>query len=236
MAPTDATGLLFVYGEPSPAVSEQGFNDWYDNEHIPARTTVPGFQSLSRYKAIDGQKPSWLAIYDLESPSVAKSDAYTGLPKLASDNERDIISRLTVLNRRIYSQISSILPPSTPSDALPGKYLLVVLLQPGEAAEDEFNRWYEEEHLKLLALIPGYLRGRRYTLVGDHVELAGKADASEQRQFKYLALHELDNNTFKETKEFIAATTTPWRNEVMKNLVAGEYRLFEQYKVFQPKL
>ena len=38
-----ADGLLFVYTDPGPVPAAE-FNDWYDNEHGPARLAVPGHQ------------------------------------------------------------------------------------------------------------------------------------------------------------------------------------------------
>jgi len=51
-----ADGLLFVYTDPGPVPAAE-FNDWYDNEHGPARLTVPGITSGSRFHALDDAVP-----------------------------------------------------------------------------------------------------------------------------------------------------------------------------------
>src|SRR5580693_6771830 len=58
-----ADGLLFVYTDPGPVPAAE-FNDWYDNEHGPARLTVPGITSGSRFHALDDAVPPWLAYYE----------------------------------------------------------------------------------------------------------------------------------------------------------------------------
>src|SRR5215472_14429002 len=67
-----AAGLFYVYTEPG-SVDEAEFHDWYDHEHGPARLAVPGFGRAYRYQALDGQKPPWLALYELDGPDVIDS-------------------------------------------------------------------------------------------------------------------------------------------------------------------
>jgi hypothetical protein len=51
------------------------FNAWYNDEHIPALLQVPGVIAAYRYESIEGT-PKFVAIYELESPSVRTSDAW----------------------------------------------------------------------------------------------------------------------------------------------------------------
>jgi hypothetical protein len=66
--------LLLVAMEPSASLEEE-FNDWYDTEHFPQRSALPGFQSASRWVCISGW-PRWLAVYDLASAAALESDSY----------------------------------------------------------------------------------------------------------------------------------------------------------------
>src|SRR5258708_7356664 len=59
---SSADVLLFVYSDPG-AVPAAEFNDWYDNEHGPARLTVPGISAGYRLQALDG-----LAAWYTEEP------------------------------------------------------------------------------------------------------------------------------------------------------------------------
>lgn len=70
-------GLLLVMME-CAANDDDEFNAWYDNEHIPERAGIPGFLSASRYVCRSGF-PRYLAVYDLETPDVLKSDAYRAI-------------------------------------------------------------------------------------------------------------------------------------------------------------
>jgi hypothetical protein len=58
-----------------PASLEEEFNDWYDTEHFPQRSALPGFVSASRWVCVDGW-PRWMALYDLASSEALRSDAY----------------------------------------------------------------------------------------------------------------------------------------------------------------
>ena len=78
MAETKPRGLLLVMIEVEPA-HEADFNRWYNEEHVPERLSVPGILNARRFVAIEGE-PKYLALYDLESPDVLQSEAYTKLP------------------------------------------------------------------------------------------------------------------------------------------------------------
>ncbi len=67
-------GLLLVTMEP-PACLEEEINDWYDTEHLPQRSTLPGFESAARYVCVLGW-PKWLALYDLASLRTLETSDY----------------------------------------------------------------------------------------------------------------------------------------------------------------
>jgi hypothetical protein len=74
MSETTPRGLLMALMEPDQSREEE-FNDWYDNEHIPQMSALPGIIAASRWVCVDGW-PRYLAIYDLDSIEVLSSGAY----------------------------------------------------------------------------------------------------------------------------------------------------------------
>ena len=56
----------------------------------------------------------------------------------------------------------------TPENTYPtqhiGGTILVVMMEVDPAHEDEFNRWYNDEHLPERLEIPGYVSARRFKL------------------------------------------------------------------------
>ena len=101
-----ADDLLFVYSSPGP-VDLAEFNDWYDNEHVPNRLALPGFGAVNRYRASDGMKPEWLATYEVK-PGTLDGEDYKALWANASPREKQIMSTLTTLDRRLYTLLSDV--------------------------------------------------------------------------------------------------------------------------------
>jgi len=96
-----APGFLAVLSEPGNQVSLDEFHDWYENEHIPLRLNhLPSFLSGARYQSIDGMKPSWIAVYEIDDIMTFKDQSYTVLREKRSQREKDVIERLEVLDRR----------------------------------------------------------------------------------------------------------------------------------------
>lgn len=66
-APQNAGGLLLVAMTPAPQ-HETEFNAWYDTEHVPALSRVPGVLSARRFRA--PCHPRYVALYHLAAPEV----------------------------------------------------------------------------------------------------------------------------------------------------------------------
>jgi hypothetical protein len=215
-----ADGLLFVYSEPGP-VPEAEFTDWYDNEHVPARLSVPGFSNVRRFQAADGEVPSWLATYDL-APGTLASPEYKALAENASAREKSIMSSLGILDRRVYEPLSTAgaaWAPGAPDPGGPPPAVLAVGLSVPPAVEADLAAWYADEHIPMLLAVPGWGRIRRYRLT------EGNAPA-------YLALHEIASLAVFDDPAYRAAVTTPWRNRIVDAATARERRVFSLYRAF----
>ncbi|MBE0618983.1 MAG: hypothetical protein IH605_00145 [Burkholderiales bacterium] len=71
-APHPATGALFFACGDTPAEHEAEFNKWYDEEHIPLLSAVPGVLHARRFFDPKG-KPRYVALYELADANVAGS-------------------------------------------------------------------------------------------------------------------------------------------------------------------
>jgi hypothetical protein len=214
-----ADGLLFVYTDPGP-VPEAEFNDCYDNEHGPARLTVPGISAGYRFRALDDLAPPWLAYYELQcsqgkGTGVLDSPEYKALATSASDQEKSIMSRLATLDRRVYELISD--DGSAPTG--PPPVVLAVSLSVPAGMEDDLAAWYTEEHIPMLLAVPGWRRIRRFRLTD------GTGPA-------YLSLHEVAGMEVFERDDYRAAVTTPWRNRIVDAAIGRERRVFGFHRSF----
>ncbi|KAH9478808.1 hypothetical protein JR316_0009269 [Psilocybe cubensis] len=219
--------LLFVIGETGPNVSVDEFNDWYDNEHAPKRLTVPGFDTARRYKAVDAQTPTWLAIYDLASPSVPFDAPYKSL--VPSDKDKSIIPRLEFFTRSVWELISE--QPSSALTAAPAHLLIVTCLATGQKESDELNKWYETEHIPDILAV-GCTRARRYKLV-ESVDLTKKTNPSPDEVHNYLAVYDFPNGDYINNPAFGASVRTPWALKALAPPVQMALRRFELHKDIQ---
>ena len=207
-----AHGLFYVYTDPG-TVPEADYHDWYDHEHGPRRLSVPGFLSGYRYGALDDAKPSWLVVYDLDSPEVLDSPEYKALGATATEHDKSVGAGLATLDRRIYEEISS---DGVVSSDGPAPVLLSVALSVPAGAEEDVQAWYTEEHIPMLLEVPGWGRIRRFRLI------RGMDGAAPE----FLSVHELAGPEVLEEPGYRAAISTPWRDRVVASALRRERRVF----------
>lgn len=191
-----AKGLLLAAFDFSTA-HEDEFHDWYDQEHLPERLRVPGFINAERW--IDEANPKiHVATYDLESANVLRSPAYRSV----SDNPTPWTRRVTGMCRRIMRYEGEQLLPGDAVAPEGAGALLLASMNVDPAAEEEFTRWYNTEHLPQLAAVPGVLTARRYRA----------ADTASER--RYVALYHLEDAAVSRSAAWEQAAYTPWTEQV----------------------
>lgn len=209
-------GLLFVLSEPG-AVPDAEFHDWYDNEHAPARLTVPGVRNGVRYRAADGLTPTWLACYDLVDLAALDSPEYRAVA-VRSAREQRVVARLETLDRRVYALVEDTAGEGEPGHGPPPLVVCVGLTSDDPAGLDA---WYREEHVPLLLALPGWRRTRRYRLVD------GRGPAA-------LAVHEIDDAAVFDSAGYRAATSTPRRATVLASVTERTRRVFALHRTVEP--
>lgn len=187
-----SSGLLLAMMD-IPADIESDFNRWYDTEHVPERLAVPGFRAARRYQAVEGG-PAYQALYELDGPEVLESAEYKRLGTLNSEGTRRVVPKFQNLFRGVYREIATEAPERAAPEKV-GGVLLVGLSVPAEH-DEEFNAWYNTEHIPYLSAVPGVLRARRYEPTGGSK--------------KYLAVYELADANVPYTDAWAKAANTPW--------------------------
>ena len=75
------------------------------------------------------------------------------------------------------------------------RYLLIGLHNAVAGCEDEFNRWYNEQHLYDCLATPGFLRAQRFELADTQI-IEGS-----QSPWRYMVIYELETDDPKATLE-----------------------------------
>jgi hypothetical protein len=96
--PEKASPYVLLVRMGIPQEHEAEFNDWYNTDHVPALTSVPGVYGARRYRATVGS-PTYLAMYELAHADVRTSEAW----RKAAD------SPWTLRMRRLYRDMTATL-------------------------------------------------------------------------------------------------------------------------------
>jgi hypothetical protein len=187
-----------------PADKEEGFNRWYNEEHLAERLAIPGFLSGARYEAVKGG-PKHLAVYELQSPAVLDSEAYKRVAANPTEGTKrwgpQAIARTFI--RNVYAMIHP--AALTPAIATAG---MAPALQLGRmdvpaAVDREWNHWYNTVYVPNYEKVPGVIRGRRYRAV------TGTPT--------YLTFYEFEHPKVSETAEWNAQRDIDPANAVMRS-------------------
>jgi hypothetical protein len=212
-----------LFSEMIPDVSyETEFNDWYDQEHIPLRMCVPGFRSAQRYIAPGTRH--YLAIYEMESASVLQSPPYQEVKNNPSERTRRMLRSVGGFTRyigdQIGVQIKQTLPEIEPIDA---EYVYAVFFAVPRERQEEFNDWYERDHVPTLLECKDWLMVRRFRII-----------EGEPEKWSHLALHHLCNSGALSSPERERARASPWRARLaQESWFNGKYFVFEKLGVRQ---
>jgi hypothetical protein len=193
-----AKGLLVAAFDFSTA-HEDEFHDWYDLEHVPERQAVLGFGACERW--IDDEAPNCaVATYDLDALDVMRSAPYEAI---AYDNLSVWSKRVTGMCRRLLRFEGTQITPGDAAAPAGAGGLLLNAMNVTPEAEDDFNAWYDQEHLPALAAVPGTLAARRY-----------RSGEDAEGTHRYVAIYHLASPDVTRSEAWKAAVETPWTDQV----------------------
>jgi len=198
---------------------------------------------------------TWLTIYELPSLAHRYSSAFTNLDGQTKPDPvlLDRIFHNAKFETRFYEHLETHESPHAHPG--PGTLIISAGLTPASGQDDDFNRWYHDEHMAEVGKVNGYLRTRRYrqivasdpnfkparTTTGNEKLTGPEAsilDCYERRQNvgapAYLALHEFDADEF-DMEALAKADETEWSRRIVPTLEvmqAGFFRLLRKYGEF----
>ncbi|KAH0433118.1 hypothetical protein CcaCcLH18_06005 [Colletotrichum camelliae] len=226
-------GMLYVTMQPKPTLAEEQFHEWYNNEHGPTRLRIPQiFTNGLRYRANDGKEPTYLASYDVTDMSHLETPTYTTLRANRSSREAETIGQVAVTRYFFDLVIERKAPSFRPIEELSDKEaegLELVAIETNlndEAAEEEFKKWYEEEHIDMLSKVPGWLRTRVFKIS----TLGDGAGAKST----FFVLHDYARENGLGGPEHKASTATKRAGEIVKYVKGMNRRTYSLFYVFGP--
>ena len=79
------------------------------------------------------------------------------------------------------------------------KYTFIVLTNPVEGKESEYNDWYNRHHIPDVLNVPGFVSGQRFRLADTQMSRDGN------RAHKYLAVYEIETDDLAGTLQELRA-------------------------------
>jgi hypothetical protein len=188
---SQAQGLITVWLNVPPEREEE-FNEWYNLEHLRQVVTLPGFVRARRYSVEDAPL-KYLAWYETADETIESGRDFQGIIEKQTPwsqrMRRFYGDNRERMNFRLMRDVGRVPDMDAP-------WLYIVHTDIPDHIVDEYNEWYDKEHLPRLVTVPGVVRARRYTAVVGNP--------------RYLTAYELtDANAF-ESPDGLQARKTPW--------------------------
>ena len=218
MPKTRGTGLLMLWTDVDKEY-EAEFNRWYNEEHIHHLLKVPGFLSAGRYEAISGG-PKYLAMYELEEPSVLRTQAFLDEVRFRPSPWRTKTSGGHVGRNYILQAYRQIHPARTNPVELtmgPSPYLQMGRMDIPATMEEEWNAWYNTVYTQDYLTVPGVMRVRRFMVV--------------EGQPKYLTVYEFERPDVPKSEAWNRVRDqNPWTHRIrpFMRLDAGSPAVFKR--------
>jgi len=213
------SGILFSEMTP-PDHSRDEFHEWYDTHHIPVRMAVPGFLSARRYRAAESSPTSYLAVYEMTDLKAIQSDAYGVVKNQPSDQTRRMLAAVSGFTRYLGSEMSVRRKPDAGQAALDAPVLYAVWFTVPVGRLEDFDAWYETDHVPILMESPDWLMVRRFKITD------GQPHAHNRLALHYLADHRAMSSEARER-----ARNTPWRAKISSEpWFRGSYTVFDAHR------
>jgi hypothetical protein len=213
--------ILFSQMEP-PAQLEREFNDWYDNEHVPVRLKLSGFTQAVRYIVHPDdpqplQTPRYAVTYFMRDLQVLETPEYRQLKDAPSERTDRMLKSVSKFTRFIAKEVSRSSRREA-EELTTTPVLYVVLFAVPEDWQEEFEAWYDEEHISILMKEKMWRACVRYRIF-DGIP----------SNWTHLTLHYLEDSSALRSPFREEARQTVWRQRLSKEpWFQGSYNLYRR--------
>ncbi len=183
------------------------FDTWHQNHYVPSVLGAGQILNVQCYGS--PLRATYVSVFE----SNASPTALHGV--LPAPEHDAILST----ERHVAGFMNEQIAPGAIAPLRDAPILYPVLFGVPAAAEEDFNAWYDKEHLGILLRSVHWPMCRRFKI---HKPVPG--------EWTHIALHYLADMRALESKERSEARATPWRDRLAKNAwFKGDYRVL--YKI-----
>ncbi len=200
---------LLVEGLSYEGVPADEFNRWYDTGHVSAMRRIKGVINAQRWSSAEelslmpglGGNVTNLSLttYDLDSLEVLKTPEYRAIAD----------ARTTGVGARCrpvcHFEAEQILPGRQAAPGNAGGAMLFGFNMPPRV-EEEFNAWFDDEHIPRLAAVDGVTSARRFRMA--------------QGTHRYLVLYHLTTPEVQASAAWKKAGGSPWTTRMQSFFLA----------------
>jgi hypothetical protein len=208
--------LSFVRIPHAPVGQDAEWNSWYDNTHIPARLELSGFERARRFRSLYGES-DYVTLYEISDPEVLETPEYKSLREVEAQLPASSFESWTTASngvvRDFYERMGSV---QRLRDFMEITTLFTVGHNIPQGREEEFNAWYETEHIPSMLLhVPGFLSVDRFRLLESRRPQTADLRTTHP---EYITLYEVADETALQCEEF-----AEWRNSAWSSWVRSWY-------------
>ena len=200
----------------TPVGGERDLDNYINRELFASLLAIPSATRVMLLRLIRGNGPSQVVIWETERWEASVTRAYD----VAIGSDSASASALAGRPRAVYQGTARFRQTQVVKDRC--KFLLLVQMDIPLEHENEFNNWYDSEHIPMLLKIPGWMSAVRYVLINGEVP-------------KYLTIYELEGPGAVDRTEHEMTHRTEWYRRVRPHFENFSSLLYEQLSESQRK-
>ncbi|KAF2731585.1 hypothetical protein EJ04DRAFT_442739 [Polyplosphaeria fusca] len=195
--PLSGPGIILANSIPRQNFAEDVYNQWYQEVHVPdvlsAKPGGKGVIAAWRFKSQDSTRHRpYLALYSVPNMAFIQSREFRQVNQYSQMLPEGGPSQKSVdFDTRFYQRVQIFEKPEKELVGI-GRVLKCTAIQPAPGTEENFNRWYDEEHLEQVSQMSGWRKSTRYELI---FKVQSRDDPRPEEAPKYLAIHEFEEGT-----------------------------------------
>ncbi|KXJ86580.1 hypothetical protein Micbo1qcDRAFT_236879 [Microdochium bolleyi] len=227
-------GLIYAQSHiTSPELTPDTFDRWYASVHVPDVMATGVVSHAARWACTDdesaAQADPYLATYRVPEMADLQGEAFKAIPmthELLPGGGGEKVDGRTVHDSvdidTCFYELVEVYETEKHDGAFATHIISAGMTPKDQAASDDMDRWYREEHNEQMSLEPGWVRSSRYKLVFQIKSVGG--GSSRRDAPEWMTLHEFGEGNKLGTKVTALEPISEWTRKVM-----GDMKSIEAY-------